>query len=387
MADFETDVELSLSVPSRELRDARAAIESEFEDIAVGVDAGIGRRGGMGGGGVSSEEQRRRRRQIRLAQRRTDDIERIVEILEDIEENTADIGGGGDDGLLERLPRIGLTGALGVGVLGAGALGSALGGLSSVLDRVPERIGVEDPSPLGIEDPTPLPIADPDPLPVEEIEEIPVEDPGTVTVEYVVETVTGMGTPSPTPEQAARDQRVMREDQQASRRLGGSGDPFAGEAPTPTPTDGSELDPAEPAAKGIAGGIIGAIGARLAEGGRILGGAARGVGGPSPGGIPIPAPTIPFGVEIGERAGIIPDGPRGTSLQTISPTQTQPQITVNVGDIQSDVQADVAGAVDEAIQQVEQDRDRQIEELRNTIDRQVRNLQRDIQRGTSTGIR
>jgi hypothetical protein len=377
MADFTTEAEISITVPRRELRDARETIESEFEDISVGVDAAMGPRpgGGGGGGGVSNEEQQRRRRQIRLAQQRTDDIELIVEILENIEDDIGERGGGGD-GFLDQLPRIGITGALGAGILGAGAIGSAVGGLSSALERVPSNINIEDIDPLPVEevDPIPIkdidpvPVADIDPLPIEEIDPLEIAEPDAAAEEAADSTTQGTteGVPSSS----------------ISRIREGA---LAG---TDTAAEESGVDVGDAAKKGVAGGIIGAIGSRLGELGRIFGGATRG---PSPGGLPLPAPTIPIAEEVGERTDILPAPQRGarSSVQTLTPTETgtQPEIQLSVGDIQANVQADVQDAVDQAVEQLEQQRDQQIEDLRQTIERRVRELENGISRTTSTGVR
>lgn len=378
MADFTTEAEISISVPRRELRDARETIESEFEDISVGVDAAMGPRPGSGGGGggVSNEEQQRRRRQIRLAQQRTDDIEVIVEILENIEDDMGGRGGGGDDGFLDRLPRIGITGALGAGILGAGAIGSAVGGLSAALERVPSNINIEDIDPLPVEEVDPIPVADIDPVPVADIDPLPIEEIDPLEIaepdaaaEEAADTTT-QGTTEGVPSSSI------------SRIREGA---LAG---TDTAAEGSGVDVGDAARKGVAGGIIGAIGSRLGELGRIFGGATRG---PSPGGLPLPAPTIPIAEEIGERTDILPAPQRGarSSVQTLTPTETgtRPEIQLSVGDIQANVQADVQDVVDQAVEQLEQQRDQQIEDLRQTIERRVRELESGISRTTSTGVR
>lgn len=97
MADFEREAELSIAIPERELRDARDELEDALADVPVGVSAS----GGGGGGATgtnSAREQRRRRREFRWARQRTDDVERQVELLENIEGELTEggLGGGGD---------------------------------------------------------------------------------------------------------------------------------------------------------------------------------------------------------------------------------------------------------------------------------------------------
>jgi hypothetical protein len=416
MADFETDVELSISVPSRELRDTRRDIEAEFEDIALGVDAGIGAEPD-GVGAVEAERERLRRKSVRLARSRTEDLERIVEILEDIEENTEDMGGDGD--FFDRIKDFSVTAAIGgaggaVGAAGAGLLSaSALTGLTDALKRVPNRIPVDDPSPLGIEEPTPIPVAVPDPLPVAEPDPIPVEDPGEVLIEFVMEDLFGQQEPAPAPEPSARDERVMREDQQASERAGGSGDPTTPpvvdealredrqasrrlrpatdpEVTPPSPVDDEGVDIGDVATKGAAGGLVGALAAAGATGVAIPEPATSAVGAGLLGTAAVVAGVRELQSRRENRTSVetsqVPgSAPIRSSLQTAS--QTQPQVNVNVGDVSSEVQADLSNTVDEAVRQVEDERDKQIQRLRDDIDRQVRNLERDIQRGTSTGLR
>jgi len=299
MADFETDVELSISVPSRELRDTRRDIEAEFEDIALGVDAGIGAEPD-GVGAVEAERERLRRKSVRLARSRTEDLERIVEILEDIEENTEDMGGDGD--LFDRIKDFSVTAAIG----GAGG---------AVVDE------------------------------------------------------------------------ALREDRQASRRLRPATDP---EVTPPSPVDDEGVDIGDVATKGAAGGLVGALAAAGATGVAIPEPATSAVGA----GLLGTAAVIAGARELQSRrenrtsvetSQVPGSAPIRSSLQTAS--QTQPQVNVNVGDVSSEVQADLSNTVDEAVRQVEDERDKQIQRLRDDIDRQVRNLERDIQRGTSTGLR
>lgn len=397
MAEFESSVELTIDIPSGELSDARAAIENEFEDVAVGVEAGLGG-GGAGGAGVSAYEERRRQRQIRLAQRRTDDIERIVELLEDIEEYTADIserGGGGGDGILRRLS---LGGA---GLLGAGGLGLATG-LSRVLGsyewpELPELSVPELPE-LTIPDPEPIPIAKPKAeYPVEDVDPIEInipdifeeesptgETPGTPETP---ETPQGPGTPGDTPSP------VPAESISRIRDDGLVEDPVPAESISRIRDDGLEeegVDVGEAAGKGAAGGTIGAVAARAAQGARTVAGAARGLG-TSPGGLPIPAPTVPLAPEIGRLLGVPIEGPsqqpQGIQTTFASATPTQPQVNVDVGDVQAQVQTDVGRTVEETMSRIEEEQQRQLDQTRREIERQIENVENQIRRGTGSGIR
>lgn len=113
MADFSTEVELSLSVPTRELRSAKSQIESGLGDVSVGVSSD----GPASRATDSGRSNRRERRMFRWARQRTDDISEILDVLLDVEEKMGE-GGGGDGGgnLLRRLPRMGSLALLGGGL-------------------------------------------------------------------------------------------------------------------------------------------------------------------------------------------------------------------------------------------------------------------------------
>ena len=133
MADFEREAEISIHLPDRELRDARGELEDALADIPVGISASGG---GVGGAAGTSDarEQRRRRREFRWARQRTDDVERQVELLENIEGELTEGGLGGGGGIFGDLLGLGGEGAgiatdLGTSVVDllAPALGSLVG--------------------------------------------------------------------------------------------------------------------------------------------------------------------------------------------------------------------------------------------------------------------
>ncbi len=109
MADFSTEAELSLSVPARELRSAKAQIEEGIGDIELGIgtasQATGGGAGGVGGGG---------RQRIRWERTRTTALEAITEHVAAIRDQVEEGGGGG--------------GLLGGGLLGGGVAGRVAGG-------------------------------------------------------------------------------------------------------------------------------------------------------------------------------------------------------------------------------------------------------------------
>lgn len=143
-ADMGTEVELSLTVPERELRTARKTIQDGIGDVQVGVQTGTGAASrATGGGGAGGATGRMQRRTFRWARQRTEDINDILAILQDIEGKIGQ-GGGGGGGLI---PRIGGLGGLG-GLLGGGGLGAlALGGVTvtagALIGKVAD-IGPED---------------------------------------------------------------------------------------------------------------------------------------------------------------------------------------------------------------------------------------------------
>jgi len=138
-ADMGTEVELSLTVPERELRTARKTIQDGIGDVQVGVQTGTGAASrATGGGGAGGATGRMQRRTFRWARQRTEHLQDTVMLLDEIAQNVARGGmggGGGGGGLLG-----GAAARLGGGALGGG-VSSLIGGVSAgaVIQKVPLR--------------------------------------------------------------------------------------------------------------------------------------------------------------------------------------------------------------------------------------------------------
>lgn len=129
---FSTEVELALTVPSSELRSARAQIEGAIGDMSVGV-SGEGPAARATGGGGAGAGGRRGRRLFRWARQRTSLMEDAVGLLEGIEDKIGEGGGGG--GLIGgALGGVGLRSLLGGGLVGAvtGTVSVAAGKVISI---------------------------------------------------------------------------------------------------------------------------------------------------------------------------------------------------------------------------------------------------------------
>ncbi|PGF16185.1 hypothetical protein CP556_08710 [Natrinema sp. CBA1119] len=163
---FDTEAQLSIAIPSSELRNARQQIESEIGTTEIGVtDGGSASAQAAGGGrGGGGRQRRRARREYRWARERTDYLEEAVVYLKDIEDK---VGGGDGGGMLSELLGGGAIGGLlggaggAAGGIGSGvatgigaAVGSAVG--SAVGDAVTgDKLEVKEPDwiPLDIDEP------------------------------------------------------------------------------------------------------------------------------------------------------------------------------------------------------------------------------------------
>jgi hypothetical protein len=136
-ADFGEEVELSITIPDRELRSARAQVEDGLSNVAVGLETGAGAASrATGGGGTGGAAGRMQRRTFRWARQRTEDISDILAVLQDVEDKIGQ-GGDGGGGLLGRLPGLGSLGGLGGagGALGAAALTGATVTAGALIDE------------------------------------------------------------------------------------------------------------------------------------------------------------------------------------------------------------------------------------------------------------
>ena len=130
-ADMGTEVELSLTVPERELRTARKTIQDGIGDVQVGVQTGTGAASrATGGGGAGGAGGRMQRRTFRWARQRTEHLQDTVMLLDEIAQSVTSGGGlggggGGGGGLLG-----GAAARMGGGALGGG-VSSLIGGVSA----------------------------------------------------------------------------------------------------------------------------------------------------------------------------------------------------------------------------------------------------------------
>lgn len=187
MTQFDSEVELEVVVDQSSLRDARAEIEAEMGDVAVGVSSGTSGTAQLADGGGRSDVVDHTSDLVGLAETRNDLLRDLVDAQEQGNFDRALRGGGG--------------GALGGALLGLGAIGGLGAGLVSFLQNfefdpppipplgVPEALDPVDvpvPAPLdpvdvpvpGALDPVELPVPDAlDPLTVPEPEWLPIEVP------------------------------------------------------------------------------------------------------------------------------------------------------------------------------------------------------------------
>lgn len=126
---FEQEVELSLTIPSRELSSAREQIEGALSDVPVSFDDGPAARaaGDSESAGVAGQNGRQMRK---WARQRTEDINDILDILLNMNEGGMGGGGGGMAGRAQSV-------IAGVG----GRLSALLGGVSlaNIVTKVPLR--------------------------------------------------------------------------------------------------------------------------------------------------------------------------------------------------------------------------------------------------------
>jgi hypothetical protein len=353
MADFERTASLSIVIPDRELRDARDELETALADIPVGVSGSAASGGAASAGAGGAREQRRRRREFRWARQRTDDVERQVELLENIESELVEGGfGGGPGGMIGDI--IGLGGdAAGVAAEGAGvaadiattaagtAIGEAAGGI--IANQLSgSAVGIDD-------DDLPLPVADPSPLTVEDLEAIAVEDTQPLAV----------STPNSIPVDAPDAIPVERPEWQ----LRVAKPPWVPIGVVPPPSSGGGGGQGGPQAPvGVQ------VGERFREGLR---------------GVPVVGdPLANFSRNVGQSARDL--APFTSSTSTSSPGQTAgaPQsVSAATGDVNITVDTNVRSAVQDAIQGLRREQQRQREALRRDLQRQISDLESQINTG------
>lgn len=405
MADFTTEAELSIVVPDRELRAARDDIENALADIPVGIGASSSRRGG-GGGGLGGLNERRRRREFQLARERTDTLDAQLQILENIESELSEGGrrGGGDGGGRNLLRIIG--GGLGGAALGVGALQTTLDNFTwpnlPRLDKpgwippdvpepnwlpldipTPDPLEVVDPDPVEVSDPDPLEVVDPDPVEVADTDPLEVEDPGVVEVEQPDPIEIAL--PDISPEQILGSALVG-----AGAAAGVAGKRFLGGRLPQLPTGGGF---------GTSGGFgIPApgflLGDRAAEAqrkdpdergyiDRKLAGLVEGFG--QIGGGPTVA-ALGGGGQVSQLAGAVARVGFGAVQDRFGGGGgARPQVTAGAGDVNVTVNADVGSVVQEAVDELRREQERQREELRRDLEQQISDLERQISGGAGGG--
>lgn len=448
MTDFSTGAELSLTVPDRELSAARSQIESELEDIEIGVDVALGDIGGAGGsGGGGSRQERRARRQFRWDRQRTEFAERQVELLENIADDVGEPGGGAA-GLLDGVFDAGgsatqggaaaaLTGAAAALTKSAAALtgaAAALGGSSLVNslrdavgdgmrnetvrveptpvpldDPVEVEVTVDDgdgllpdptdlipdtddlpslptpslpsfstPDTVPVEDPSPLEVDDPSPLEVEPVDAIPVEDPGPIDVNV---TASGGGAGGGVGGGgggggggSGRDPRGTMEligDMGRAGTLGGLTGAAVG-AGIGSFAGGVGAIPG--AIAGTGAGVLSGWGSELADEGirrtDLLGDSSGSQSGTDQ--------SFPVSGDLGTAGTTQPTS--GTSGQSGAPVADL-SVSVDAGTTEVTVNTDVESVVSDAMRNLERERERMIEDVRNDLERQIDELEQRIQRG------
>jgi hypothetical protein len=375
VADFERTAEVSVVIPDRELRNARSELEDALADIPVGVDAmgGAGGVGGAGGDARSSRERRRDRREFRWARQRTDDVERQVELLENIEGELTEGGLGGGGGLFGDLLGLGGEGAgiatdLGTSVVDllAPALGSLVG--TAVGQQVDGGGGggggggdlqIQEPLGVTVEN-TPLDVTD---------------DGGrSVTVE--APDVNQVFEPRFEPTFQPTFRPDFSTDVNVSPELDLPDFDFSG--------GGSGLT--EPVDVIVTNTPL-SVSGRRATGGRPAPPTGDGGGGGGPGGVQIGGPN---GITIGP-GGIQAGGNRGITLGRDPGDPTGAQgggggPSVSTGAVNVTMNVDVQSAVQQAVEQVRREQERQRQELRRDLEGQISDLRRKIQSGGRSGL-
>lgn len=259
MADFETDVELNVQIPDRELREARRTIEDDLGDVSVGLGGagtgGLAADGGLGGGDIARDVER-----IRDG---TESLVRLAEdrnlILEDILDELQGAGGPGDGGDFD-LPRPrDLLGAAFGGLAGL-ALGA---GAKLGLPQIP-KLKLPDIPDLKLPEIPPLEVPEIPPVPVIAPDSIPLSDPQGI-VEQIAQTVAeAAGQAGPREDSLAREGTNPVQARRAARARQST------QATVPEGSPGTSnlvTVPADPSDFNLAaGGAAAAVGGTLAAG-------------------------------------------------------------------------------------------------------------------------
>ena len=382
MADFDRTASLSIVVPDRELRDARDELEDALADVPVGVSASGGGAGGATGTN-SAREQRRRRREFRWARQRTDDVERQVELLENIEgELTEGSLGGGGGGLFGDLLGVGGEGAgiatdLGPSVVDllAPALGSLVG------TAVGQQVGggggggagggdlqIQEPLGVTVEN-TPLDVTDDRPAPSVEVD-LPALNPRFEPV------FQPSFRPTFNPELTTE---VSPEFDLPDVSVGGGGSGLSEPVDvivtnTPLSVSGRRATGGRPAPTGGQGGgperfapfeKLPLIGDRVEQ---INDFAAETID------------RVPIIGGLGNEPG------SGNSSGTQRGGGAPAGVSASTGDVSVTVNANVQGAVQQALEQIRREQERQRQELRRDLEGQINDLRRQIQSGGRSGL-
>ena len=386
MADFEREAEISIHLPDRELRDARGELEDALADIPVGISASGG---GVGGAAGTSDarEQRRRRREFRWARQRTDDVERQVELLENIEGELTEGGLGGGGGIFGDLLGLGGEGAgiatdLGTSVVDllAPALGSLVG--TAVGQQVDGGgagggdLQIQEPLGVTVEN-TPLDVRDDGGGP-----SVTVDAPDVTPVFEPVFEPTFQPTFRP---DFSTDVNVSPELDLPDFNVSGGGSGLTEPVDvivtnTPLSVSGRRAtggQPAPPTSQGqrprgpgeTAGDFIDRFGYAIAGEEEPASGGPAGNFGRFADRI---NPTVGGFNQLPDRQGGGSGAPAGVSAST--------------GAVNVTVNADVQSAVQQAVEQVRREQERQRQELRRDLEGQISDLRRQISSGGRSGL-
>lgn len=338
-------------------------------------------------GGRGGRQRRRQRREFRWARQRTEDIGDILTVLYEIEEN---VGGGGGGGIFSEVLDIGPdTGAAGALIGAAGALGGAATSLtgaaaaltgSDIVDLLSgdESVDIDEPldaeltdgevdvatTTLDVDDPSPLSVESVDAIPVDAPDSIPVDGPGTIGVEDTPDEI-----PVTLPDELFRDipdsmRRLLPPDQLEG--LSTFGIPIL-EPPFDVPI------PVEDAEVSVSVGVGVGVGTRQqGNGDRVeelpfddvpfLGGP------PEEGSFNQKAEDFIRGITPGidPRERNLPDDQgQGAANMTVD-------VSVDMGDMDVNVESNAEDVVDDAVDAVEQDMEDRIDELERRLEDQLR---------------
>jgi len=375
MSDFETEFDLTLNLPQRELDNVAQQIDDTVGVTEIGLTDG-GSMSAQTAGGGGGRARRRARQSFRMERTRTDLLEESVTYLEDIEDHLAEGVGGGGGGVVDDMIGAvvetggdaaieggGLLADLGIESVGTAvgtAVSNAISGSSLNVEQPgwtpieveevepldveqppaagfessPGPVGFKElPGPVGFEElPGPVGVEDPSPLAVEDVEPLQVEEVGPIEV-----VVTG-----------GQGARSRGGDGRLTRNTGGSAPRDDGGPPSMV-----DLMSEGMARGGTFGALVGASGyaARKIEPGLEAG--------PIYEGDESSPAELMFDTDLPDRQQVSqPQQPR--QPQPAAPTVN---VDVSVGSTRVTVDTTVDSLVDEVMAEVESEYDGQLDEI------------------------